>query len=528
MLQSRKLSWFLIAVLGCAAGVLFLGASILGTHQTAGCANSKECPAALFKLELPPVPRTWDEKQVESLEIPVSNLIGAKKQHVTADYYYRIPVRPLYKSYPVYAPGRAPQGYKEWLQKQQPELIFDITKLHSYEDWVNAGRELFRTPIAYNALVDDNDLHNSKWFEAVRPPVARDGTVPFLRYGIREGGRVEVGILSCATCHSRVMPDGQVIDGAQGNFRYNAAIAWSYRMHSPPEFVHKDVKLIYGTPWMNPDPHGKLYTASVDEICSFEEVMPNGVIARNGTSPFYPTQVPSLIGVKDRLYLDATGQIQHRNIADLMRYMALAQGIDFVSNYDGFVPNAEGTPPKPPAPSELRAQRYSDEELFALALYIYSLKPPANPNKDSELAAKGKQVFLAQGCDQCHTPPLYTNNKLMPVEGFEVPSSYRRDYQISDMTIGTDPGLTLKTRRGTGFYKVPSLKGLWYREMLGHSGYIRTLEDWFNPQRLRPDYVPSGFHRPDEQGFAVGGHPYGLSLSESDRAALIAFLRTLD
>lgn len=34
---------------------------------------------------------------------------------------------------------------------------------------------------------------------------------------------------------------------------------------------------------------------------------------------------------------------------------------------------------------------------------------------------------------------------------------------ILGMSVGTDPDLTLKTKRGTGYYKVPSLKGVWYR-----------------------------------------------------------------
>jgi hypothetical protein len=53
--------------------------------------------------------------------------------------------------------------------------------------------------------------------------------------------------------------------------------------------------------------------------------------------------------------------------------------------------------------------------------------------------------------------------------------------------------MTLKTRRGTGYYKVPSLKGVWYRSMFGHSGWCASLEDWFDPKRLQDDYEPTGF-----------------------------------
>ena len=57
----------------------------------------------------------------------------------------------------------------------------------------------------------------------------------------------------------------------------------------------------------------------------------------------------------------------------------------------------------------------------------------------------------------------------------------------------TDPGLALETRRGTGFYKVPSLRGVWMRSAFGHAGQATTLEEWLNPARLQPDYVPGSF-----------------------------------
>ena len=81
--------------------------------------------------------------------------------------------------------------------------------------------------------------------------------------------------------------------------------------------------------------------------------------------------------------------------------------------------------------------------------------------------------------------------------------------------------------RGTGYYKVPSLRGVWYRSMFGHSGWCATLEDWFDPSRVRDDYVPTGFKPYGMKAYAVKGHPFGLKLSEDDRKALIAFLKTL-
>ncbi len=111
------------------------------------------------------------------------------------------------------------------------------------------------------------------------------------------------------------------------------------------------------------------------------------------------------------------------------------------------------------------------------------------------MAARGKKIFAREGCAGCHTPPLYTNNKLTPSEGFKIPEEHRQRFDILAMSVGTDPRLTQKTRSGTGYYKVPSLKGVWYRGPFGHGGWVATLEDWFDARRLRDDYVPTGLQR---------------------------------
>jgi hypothetical protein len=108
-----------------------------------------------------------------------------------------------------------------------------------------------------------------------------------------------------------------------------------------------------------------------------------------------------------------------------------------------------------------------------------------------------------------------------------VPPDHLKRYDILPVSVGTEPDLTLKTRRGTGYYKVPSLKGVWYRSMFGHGGWCATLEDWFDPRRLRDDYVPTGFKGAGVTTRAVKGHEFGLKLSAPDKQALIAFLNTL-
>jgi len=95
------------------------------------------------------------------------------------------------------------------------------------------------------------------------------------------------------------------------------------------------------------------------------------------------------------------------------------------------------------------------------------------------------------------------------------------------LSVGTDPTLSLTTRRGTGYYKVPSVKGVWYRGPFEHNGLVATLEDWFDPSRLRDDYVPTGCKGYGVRTRAVKGHEFGLRLSADDKRAPIAFLKTL-
>src|SRR5262249_62121880 len=120
--------------------------------------------------------------------------------------------------------------------------------------------------------------------------------------------------------------------------------------------------------------------------------------------------------------------------------------------------------------------RYTDEQLYALALYLYSLTPPKNPKQFSAEAAKGERIFEREGCASCHTPPLYTNNKLIPVDGFKPPADHRERFDILLTGMGSDPRDALQCLKGTGYYKVPSLKGVWYRGPFGHHGSAAPLE----------------------------------------------------
>jgi len=98
---------------------------------------------------------------------------------------------------------------------------------------------------------------------------------------------------------------------------------------------------------------------------------------------------------------------------------------------------------------------------------------------------------------------------------------------IMRMSVATDPGLALKTRKGTGLYKIPSLRGVCYRPRLLHDGSVTSLEEMFDPARLNSDYEPKGWNPPGVTKRSVPGHTFGLSLKPEERSVLLAFLRSL-
>lgn len=442
------------------------------------------------------IPITWDEAALASMQTPLRDPSRTPK-HMSSGDYNQIRALVFYKTYPVYATGREPAGYMERLLQAEPETVFDPARLHTPEDWTKAGEAIFDAPTFFEN--PKTSRTNPEWFSAAAVPVAADGTYPYVRYVIRKKGQIELGGNSCAVCHTRAMPNGSVLKGAQGNFPVGAISSQSLlrmaKLGNAADLLEKSVKPMltsfFSAPWIRPDPAERLAKLTLEELAAHNSQIPTGVMPRDGATFDASPQIPDLIGIRERRYLNHTGTHLHRSIGDLMRYSALAQGADMGSAWGDFR-LVEKLPPF--------LSRYSDEALYALAMYIYALQPPPNPNRADAKSRAGKLVFDREGCGGCHTAPLYTNNQLMTARA-----------------IGTDPELAMRSRHGTGYYKVPSLKGVWYRGPFGHGGASPTLEDWLDPVRLK-----GGGSRK-----AVPGHEYGLRLNPRERSALIAFLKTL-
>ena len=234
----------------------------------------------------------------------------------------------------------------------------------------------------------------------------------------------------------------------------------------------------FSVPWVQDDIH---------QVCG-------GVLPRWNGSLYCPAKIPDLIGIKDRKYIDHTATHLNRGVGDLMRYATL-------------VSTAESTLFGPhnmlPADAEGPKARRSDEALFALSLYLQSLEPPPNPNPVDENALLGAKIFQRERCAGCHVLPLYTNNKLTLAEDFELPKNRPATLDVLPLSVRTSSGLVLKTRKGTGYYKAPSLKGVWYRGHCLHDGSVASLEEMFNPERITEAHVPGGYSPPGVKNRAI-------------------------
>ncbi len=145
---------------------------------------------------------------------------------------------------------------------------------------------------------------------------------------------------------------------------------------------------------------------------------------------------------------------------------------------------------------------------IGLALYLWSLASSLASNPASSLAPtpegkRGRELFDAE-CRDCHGVDGYA--------GRPVPVN----------EVGTDPRVGLSKTRGTGMYRVPSLRGVSTRGPLLHDASLAGLGDLFDPERTSPAYR-GGRHGPG----AVMGHTFGLDLTVDQRSDLLAFLATL-
>lgn len=473
------------------------------------------------------VPKIWDDEALADWATPLAK-IQLRPAHYSSADYYAVPADNL-RTYPVYRPDKEPPGYWDALQKKKPEPLVDLSTIRTKQDWIAAGARAFREVDSPLSRSDDPALiaraRDPKTFENV--PGLADGTVFEPRWVVTDRG-VMLSNLECASCHARVTAErkmeygGPLATAPEGVGRTDVRSAFGLGQRALQrsfrgEPVGAIIKRMFEVPW-DPDTRMEQLATRPGEA---QKIFfnPHGVIPRNNGSAFYGTRVPDLHLLRYSRYIDATGTHRLRGPEDVARYGALITGADPMDfGTHRFLTNEQ----------RHLDYRYADEVLYAIGNYLLSLEPPKNPNPPpANLVARGKEIFQREKCGSCHPAPGYTSGELTPAAGFEPPFSHPNFGDIRDRSVGTDPGLALRTRKGTGFYKIPSLRGLWYRPRLLHDASIVGLEELFDAARLSPDYERKGWSPPGVTKGAVPGLEFLTKLTPEEKTALIAFLRSL-
>jgi mono/diheme cytochrome c family protein len=180
-----------------------------------------------------------------------------------------------------------------------------------------------------------------------------------------------------------------------------------------------------------------------------------------------PIAIPDLRPIALETHLHRDGTVRNDPIALALRIETL-----IITAHDGVV--------RPPR-----------EVALALATYLWSLAPPVADAPPHGSAAERGAARFARSCAGCHAPPAFAGP---PVE-LEA--------------VGTDPRVGLSAERGTGGYRVPSLRGVTTRGALLHDGSVPDVATLLSPART------------------ALGHRFGMTLDDGARADLLAYLERL-
>lgn len=200
----------------------------------------------------------------------------------------------------------------------------------------------------------------------------------------------------------------------------------------------------------------------------------------------------------------------------------------------------------------------TDDRLNPFLDFFGSFEPPAGPAQDPGLAGVGAMVFQTAGCGGCHHEGQVALDGIVTLD--KSPDTVERqpgdDPTFPRGSINTDPQhMLLDTNSsangmggdngydnllkfmiahkldisGTDGYTVSDVRGLWATAPYLHNGSVPTLEDLLMPAAERPVTWQNGSFTFDttQPGNSNQGHEFGTNLSPLEKAALVAYLKSL-
>jgi len=183
--------------------------------------------------------------------------------------------------------------------------------------------------------------------------------------------------------------------------------------------------------------------------------------------------------------------------------------------------------------------------------FLLKLAPPAYPFPiDKALAQHGADVYKTT-CAACHEPGGANFGKVMPEVGTDRHRVDSFTQELVDKFHTVRFGNILFTAyRKTDGYVATFIDGAWARAPYLHHGAVPTMWDLLQPVAARPKVFYRGYNVYDPKnlgyissgaeaekvgfrydtsvpGNSNAGHEYGTTLSDSDKWALIEYLKTL-
>jgi len=329
---------------------------------------------------------------------------------------------------------------------------------------------------------------------------------------------------TCNMCHVGRLPDGRVWIGAPnidldvGRFRAEVNARWVSAGHTP---------LI-----------GALEEAKVRQL---------GPGRTNAGSSDYPTAVPA-----DFPNYFTLGRRTHLN------YIGTGGNVRTEVSFSIYSAGAGS-----PNPETAKVQFPPDSELQTFLDFFATIEPPTAPAGDVTLIARGQTVFQNARCGSCHHVGDLASDGVTPVNKAleeKIPGDdpmWPKGAIATDLAhralidsmgppadapsgadAGTDSGYLDLLRFAadhnlsiyfTDGYRVNDLRALWATPPYLHNGSVPTLEDLLRPPADRPKQWMRGSFLVDTTvpGNTNQGHTFGTDLSDDDKTALVAYLKSL-
>ena len=128
-----------------------------------------------------------------------------------------------------------------------------------------------------------------------------------MRWIVDRDGKLKATLGECSACHTRLLPDGSELLGAQGNLPF-AVPVFDFFFERAEEYLKRQgpraskaerTYRSYAVPWLKDDVNARFKTMSKEDRGRIDGLpTAPGTFSRFNGSPYFTNHMPDLIGVK--------------------------------------------------------------------------------------------------------------------------------------------------------------------------------------------------------------------------------------